>query len=181
MMDMTIDSLPDSEGSHVLFLGGRSGVGKTSVAMELHHLLSAADVRHAVIEGDTLDLAHPAPWAHHLAERNLSDLWRNYRSLGYRRLIYTNTVSVLETGTLTAAMGDDPRVTAVLLTSSEDTARERLTARERGSDLQASLKRSSRRAAELDATAPAWVHRLNTDDQALDTLARQLRVWIGWR
>lgn len=171
----------DMNRSHVLFLGGRSGVGKTSVAMELHHLLSADDVQHSVIEGDTLDLAHPAPWAHHLAERNLADLWRNYRALGYRRLIYTNTVSVLETGTLTAAMGDDPLVTAVLLTSSEDTARERLTRRERGSDLQASLERSSRRAAELDAAAAAWVRRLNTDGQSLETLARQLWAWTGWR
>ncbi|WP_407572801.1 adenylyl-sulfate kinase [Deinococcus altitudinis] len=177
---MTSDVLIDMERSHVLFLGGRSGVGKTSVAMELHHLLSAADVQHSVIEGDTLDLAYPAPWAHHLAERNLADLWRNYRALGYRRLIYTNTVSVLETETLAAAMGDDPLVTAVLLTSSEAAARERLTGRERGSDLQASLERSARRAAELDATAPEWVRRLNTDGQSLDTLARQLWAWAGW-
>ncbi|MGY2895927.1 hypothetical protein [Deinococcus sp. UYEF24] len=164
----------------MLFLGGRAGVGKTSVAMEIHHLLTAADIRHCVIEGDTLDQAHPVPWIHHLAERNLSAIWANYRVLGYRRLIYTNTVSVLHTEPLIAAMGDDPLVTAVLLTSTEDTARERLTLRERGGALQEHLERSAQRAAELNATTPNWVHRLRTDDQDLETLARQIWRWTGW-
>ena len=90
--------------SEVLFIGGRSGVGKTTAALALHGLLTALDVRHAVIEGDNLDLAHPAPWRHPvpwnhgLAARNLAAMWHNYRVLGYRRLIYTNTVAVREIG-----------------------------------------------------------------------------------
>ena len=51
------------ERSEVLLIGGRSGVGKTSLAAELHHQLSVRQVKHAVIEGDTLDLAYPPPWA----------------------------------------------------------------------------------------------------------------------
>ena len=30
-----------------------------------------------------------------LAERNLATMWSNYRALGYRRLVYLNTASVL--------------------------------------------------------------------------------------
>ncbi len=51
--------------SEVLFVGGRSGVGKSTAAEALHDLLAAADVPHAVIEGDLLDLAHPAPHVAH--------------------------------------------------------------------------------------------------------------------
>ncbi len=105
--------------SEVLFIGGRSGVGKSAAAEALHDLLVAADVRHVVIEGDALDLAHPAPHVEHpeahLAERNLATMWERYRSLGHRRLIYTNTSSVLHLDVLTAAMGDEPLATAVLL------------------------------------------------------------------
>jgi 2-phosphoglycerate kinase len=45
--------------SEVLFVGGRSGVGKSSVAFELHARLAALKVKHCVIEGDSLDLAYP--------------------------------------------------------------------------------------------------------------------------
>lgn len=83
-------------------------------------------MKHAVIDGDSLDLAHPAPWEPGLAERNLASMWSNYRELGYRRLIYTNTVSVRQCGRLTAAMGDEPKVTAILLTSSDEAAEKRL-------------------------------------------------------
>ncbi|BCT76260.1 hypothetical protein SCMU_21020 [Sinomonas cyclohexanicum] len=85
--------------SHVLLIGGPSGVGKTTAALALHKLMKSSGVRHAVIEGDCLDLAHPAPHFAHavarLAERNLGALWANYRELGYRRLTFTNTASVL--------------------------------------------------------------------------------------
>lgn len=70
------------ERSQVLFIGGRSGVGKSTLAWTLHERLIALDVHHAVIEGDALDLAHPAPWEHHLAKRNLAAMWANYRGLG---------------------------------------------------------------------------------------------------
>ncbi|MDP9224238.1 MAG: hypothetical protein M3P18_10345 [Actinomycetota bacterium] len=64
----------------MLFIGGHSGVGKSAAAFELHAQLSKQEVKHCVIEGDTLDLAYPAPWGHHLAERNLSAIWNNYRT-----------------------------------------------------------------------------------------------------
>jgi hypothetical protein len=135
--------------SEVLFLGGRAGVGKTSVGTEIHVQLSARRVRHCLIEGDNLDLAYPPPWEHGLAERNLAAMWANYRVLGYRRLIYTNTVSVRFVDALTTAMGDDPRVTAVLLTADDRTARQRLARREIGTALQRHVERSDIAAREL--------------------------------
>ena len=169
-----------SDRSEVLFLGGRSGVGKSSVAVQLHVQLSDADVRHCLIEGDNLDLAHPPPWEHHLAARNLAAIWANYRDLGYRRMIYTNTVSVRHVEELTAAMGDDPRVTAVLLTSSDATARERLARREIGTALAEHVERSAAAARSLDALAPATVHRVPTDGRTVADLAARLLRLTGW-
>ncbi|MCB9418116.1 MAG: adenylyl-sulfate kinase, partial [Mycolicibacterium sp.] len=51
----------------VVFIGGPSGVGKSSVGLEMHAQLSAADVSHCVIDGDFLDMAYPTPWEHGLA------------------------------------------------------------------------------------------------------------------
>ncbi|MEV4136552.1 adenylyl-sulfate kinase [Dactylosporangium sp. NPDC049742] len=164
----------------VLFLGGRSGVGKSSVALELHAQLSAAGVRHCVVEGDNLDLAYPPPWEHHLAERNLAAMWANYRALGYRRLIYTNTVSVRQVSALTAAMGDDPRVTAVLLTSSDATARTRLARREIGTAYDLHVSRSDAAARSLDASVPPSVHRIPTDDRTVADVATEILALTGW-
>jgi ABC-type ATPase involved in cell division len=166
--------------SEVMFLAGRSGVGKSTVAFEIHAQLTVADVRHCLIEGDNLDLAYPPPWEHGLAERNLATMWANYRALDYHRLIYTNTVSVLDVASLTAAMGDGPKVTAVLLTANDETARRRLTQREIGSGLEAHLARSTKAAAELDERTPPEVHRIATDDRPIPDLATQIITLTGW-
>ena len=155
-------------------------MGKSSVALELHEQLSAAGVQHCVIEGDNLDLAHPPPWEHRLAERNLAAMWANYRALGYRRLIYTNTVSVRQISALTAAMGDDPRVTAVLLTSSDATARARLARREIGTAYDLHVSRSDAAARSLDASVPPSVHRIPTDDRTVADLAASILALTGW-
>lgn len=166
--------------SEVLFIGGRAGAGKTSVASALHALLSARGVAHAVIEGDNLDLAYPPPWEHGLAEKNLQAIWANYRALGYRRLIYTNVMCVLETDKLTAAMGDDPIVTAILLDVSDEVMRERLSQRESPRSLAEHLARNMERRAYLQREAPAWVARVTTDGKSLDDLALELAHLAGW-
>jgi hypothetical protein len=166
--------------SEVLFIGGRSGVGKSSVAFELHAQLAALNVKHCVIEGDSLDLAFPHPWEHHLAERNLAAIWANYRALDYRRMIYTNTVSVRFAQELAAAMGDDPKVTAVLLTGTDETAAARLRGRIQGSDLQEHLDRGNAAARELEALTPDWVHRVPTDNRSIQEIAGDLLPLTGW-
>ena len=163
----------------VLFLGGRSGVGKTSVAVQMSAQLALADVRHAVIEGDALDLAYRPPWEHHLAERNLAAIWANYTALGYSRLIYTNTYSVRDTAALVAALGDPVRVTAVLLTASDRTASQRLARREIGGTFESHVDRS-RRAARALSSVPPSVARVATDGRTVaDLAASVISLWLG--
>jgi ABC-type glutathione transport system ATPase component len=170
--------------SEVLFVGGRSGVGKSTAAEALHDLLAAADVRHAVIEGDVLDLAFPAPHVEHpearLAERNLTAMWANYRALGHHRLVYTNTVSVLEADRLAAAMGDRPRVVAVLLRAGDDTTASRLARRAGGRVPEDQLAHSTRTAGRLDSASPDRVTRIDTDSMAPADVARRLASLTGW-
>lgn len=163
-----------------LFIGGRSGSGKSSVAHEIHEQLSSRRVMHACIEGDNLDLAYPPPWEHGLAEQNLAAMWRNYRALGYRRLIYTNTVSILHTRELAAALGGEVSITGVLLTADDVTIRGRLEAREAGGGLQAHLERSRAHALKLDQQAPEGVHRMATDSKSVTGIAQEIIALTGW-
>lgn len=166
----------------VLLIGGRSGVGKSSVAFACSRLLAQADIRHAVIEGDNLDQAYPAPWREgiDLAEQNLATIWRNYWAHGYRRLLFTNTVSVLQVPTLTAALGGPVRAHPVLLTASDDTAAERLGRRESGASLREHLDRSRDAARLLDAEADPGVLRVDTDARTATEVAWEILGRVGW-
>lgn len=170
--------------SEVLLIGGRSGVGKTTVAAEVHTQLARADVRHCLVEGDNLDLAHPVPWlqGHELAEANLAAIWRNYKEVGYTRLVYVNTAVVLPAvmESIIGAMGDQPRVRAVLLTGSDAVVDARLAAREVGSGAGDHARRSRAAAARLAAEAPDWVVRIDTDGRSVIDVVAQVLRHVGW-
>jgi predicted ATPase len=172
----------DAGCSEVMFIGGRSGVGKTSLANEIHSRLSALGVRHCLIDGDCLDLAFPEPSGHDLAERNLAAIWTNYRALGFRRLVYTNTACVLadEIERLRSAMGDHPVVCGVLLRCSDEMARRRLARREIGSTLNLHLERSAAMADALDQDTPSWVHRVDTDARSIGDIAAEVIELVDW-
>lgn len=171
--------------SHVILIGGRSGVGKSSVAAEMHHQLSEEGVHHGWIEGDNLDMAYPPPWreGHKLAEANLATMWDNYRAIGHSRLIYTNTASVLGhvMASLAQAMGDQPAVNAVLLTANDEVAEQRLAQREKGSEFKIAAARSREAARELETLAPPEVIRLPTDGRSVVELAGRIIQLAGWK
>lgn len=180
--DVLLPDGPPAGRTEAILLGGRSGTGKTSVGYEVHAQLSAAGIRHCLIDGDNLDMAYPDPREHGLGERNLAAMWASYRALGYRRMVYTNTASVLSevTAALTAAMGDHPRVTAILLTCTDATARQRLAQRETGSELDVHIERSNRMARRLAAYVPDSVRRVSTDDRTVIDIATAVISLVGW-
>lgn len=159
-------------------------MGKSTAAEALHGLLAASDVRHVVIEGDLLDLAHPAPHVEHpeahLAERNLAAMWRAYRELGHHRLVFTNTVSVLEHQRLAAAMGDDPLVVVALLRADDDVTASRLARRSGGVVPQEQLAHSTRTARRLDSATADTVARVDTDALTPQDVADRLAMLTGW-
>ncbi|MCE7004016.1 hypothetical protein LWC34_14420 [Kibdelosporangium philippinense] len=163
----------------VLLIGGPSGVGKSSVGWEVAALLKQRDVPHCFIEGDTMDQIHPAPpgdpHRSAITERNIAAVWANYAAVGQTRLIYTNTVSILEAPMIVRAMGEpETRVMCVLLTASEETVRERLTGREIGSELDWHIERSAKMARRLDAQAPEETVRILTDGLTVEQIAEDI-------
>lgn len=106
----------------------------------------------------------------------------NFAHRGYRRLIYTNTVSVLPeaTGMFERAMGAEVRIIRALLTASDGTARERLLGRELGSELEKELEASVRKARLLDLRAAADTVRVVTDGRSVVDIAREVVAVTGW-
>ncbi|WP_413114490.1 AAA family ATPase [Streptomyces sp. CY1] len=172
--------------AEVLLIGGRAGVGKTTVGWEVSALLRAAAVSHAVIDGDFMGQVHPAPEGDphrsEITESNLTAVWANFTRRGYHRLIYTNTLSVLPetTGMFQRAMGAGVRIVRVLLTASDATARERLVRRELGSELEQELEGSARKARLLDQRLPADAVRVETDGRPVVDIAREVVAATGW-
>ncbi|MCL8011655.1 hypothetical protein [Streptomyces sp. AS02] len=172
--------------TEALLIGGRAGVGKTTVGWEVSARLRAARVAHAVIDGDFMGYVHPAPAGdtHRagITERNLAAVWGNYAELGYRRLVYTNTVSVLDESApmFRRAMGDGVRLVRVLLTATDETAGQRLTGRELGSELEHEMRNSARKARLLDERAPGDVLHVATDGRSVIDIATELVAATGW-
>jgi gluconate kinase len=168
----------------VLLVAGRSGSGKSSVAFELSARWQVSGVAHCLVDGDNLSAAYPKPVADPqgtaLTEANLRAVWGVYAAAGYRRLVYVNTVSVLERELVTRALGGRARVSGVLLTASARTIRERLGAREIGSALREHLDRSAAAAELLDRAAGPWVTRIGTDGRAVADLAGAVAAASGW-
>ncbi|GAB2903262.1 nucleoside/nucleotide kinase family protein [Streptomyces mayteni] len=169
----------------LLLIGGGAGVGKTTVGWEVSATLQTGGTAHCLIEGDYMDQIHPAPAddPHRAAitERNTAAIWANYAALGQRRLVYTNTVSVLEEPMLRRAMGGgDIRATRVLLTAEEATVRARLARREIGSQLHAHIERSLLMARELSETVPEGTVRIPTDGRSVRDIARQVIEAAVW-
>lgn len=172
--------------AEVLLIGGRAGVGKTTVGWEVSALLRTEAVAHTIIDGDFMGQAHPAPEGDphrtEITESNLTAVWANFAQRGYRRLIYTNTMSVLPeaTGMFERAMGAGVGIIRVLLTASDATARERLMSRELGSELEHELAGSIRKARLLDQRAPAETVRVATDGRLVADIAREVVAATGW-
>jgi len=174
----------DAASFEALLIGGRSGAGKTSVGYEVSVQLDAAGVAHCHVEGDNMAAVFPPPpgdpYRSKLTEANLAAIWRNNAALGYRRLIYTNTVSVLEPDMIVRAMGGAARIIGVLLTAHDTTARRRLAAREIGSQLDTHVARSAVMARRLEAAAPPWVVRVPTDGRSVSDIAREVIAATAW-
>jgi gluconate kinase len=178
------DQTATASSCEVLLIGGRAGVGKSTVAWEVSSRLQRLGVAHAFVEGDFLDQVHPAPADDpartRITARNLASIWGNYRELGQRRLIYCNTVAVLEADMITEAMGGDTTPIGVLLTADDAVTAERLRGREIGSELESHVTRSAGMARYLAVETPEWVHRLGTDGLAVPEVAERIVELSGW-
>ncbi|MEV0647709.1 hypothetical protein AB0I28_20815 [Phytomonospora sp. NPDC050363] len=167
-----------------LLIGGRSGVGKTTVGWEVSGLLGEAGIAHCHVEGDTVGNVVPPPaddpHRSRITEVNLTAMWANFAAIGCTRLVYTNTASVLEPEMFERALGGSARLTRVMLTAADETVAGRLGGREIGSELELHLKRSAFMAPYLDEHVPAGTIRIATDGRTVTEIARDVIAATGW-
>ncbi|MDT0343653.1 ATP-binding protein [Streptomyces litchfieldiae] len=169
-----------------LLIGGRAGVGKSTIGWEVSAQLCAAEVAHAIVEGDFMGQVHPAPEGDPdrmaITERNLAAVWANYARLGHRRLIYTRTVCVLpeHAGMFERVLGADARIIRVLLTASDETVVERLKGRELGSRLERELETSAVKGPMLEERVPPGTIRVATDGRSVVDIAAEVAAASGW-
>jgi hypothetical protein len=109
-------------------------------------------------------------------------MWANYRTLGLPENDLHQHGERLRERAQRADRGDgrQPQITAVLLTCSDATARQRIARREIGSELDRHIERSDLMARRLDRRAPAWVHRVATDGRAVTDIAAEVIALTGW-
>jgi hypothetical protein len=179
----------------ILLLGGASGTGKTTVGWELSAILEHRGVDHCVIDGDTLGHIFPAPPGDPsrsgIVERNLASVWSGFAEVGQTRLIYTNTVSVLEEEMIrravrTPAAGGgassevEVEVTSVVLVAGARTVAQRLARRETGDRVDLHIDRSLRAAMLLQQRASESVVVISTDGRAVEDVALEVLDATGW-
>lgn len=181
----------------ILLLGGASGTGKTTVGWELSAILEQHCVAHCVIDGDTLGHIFPAPPGDPsrsgIVERNLASVWSGFAAVGQTRLIYTNTVSVLEEemirravraayarGVLSPEVEVEVEVTSVVLVAGARTVAQRLARRETGDRVDLHIDRSLRAAMLLQQRASESVVVISTDGRAVEDVALEVLDATGW-
>lgn len=59
---------------------------------EISDLLTAADIRHAAIELDSLALGHFPPGVEDLQSRNFAAMWHHFAALGISRLVVSGAI-----------------------------------------------------------------------------------------
>jgi len=77
-------------------------------------------------------------------------------------------------------MGDDPVVTAVVLSASNDTVYARLAGRESGPELLEHLRRSEAAAARLDEECTPEVIRIDTNGRTSAEVGEHIRSLLPW-
>ena len=121
-----------------------------------------------------------APMARRIVEAGYdTTLWAR-RSATLESFADTEATVADSPAELAAAMGDSPRVHAVLLQGSESSALSRLGRRESGHALAQHLERSRAAAAALEMHTPDWVHRVSTDNSTAADVGARLLALTGW-
>jgi adenylylsulfate kinase len=165
----------------VLVLSGSVGVGKTSVLVEIHDILSIRRIPHGRIERDALGYSWPSRGRFNevIVEQNLSCVVGNFLEVG---AAYFLIAGVIETSADLAVYErciPNAEIQVCRLTADIDLRRQRLRTRETGAGLHWHLNRT----AELDTI----LDKAQIEDFSIDNGNRSLRevslevlVRAGW-
>jgi hypothetical protein len=165
----------------LLALSGSVGVGKTTVLVEIHDVLSGRNVAHACIERDALAYSWPERgyFNQDAALDNLAAVWANFRAAGAGRLVVAGVVERPEdlAGYHRAVPG--ARITVCRLVASQATRLERLRGREHGAGLEWHLHRTVELEQVLE-TARLDDFTVDNEDRPVRDVALEVLARAGW-
>ena len=174
----------DAALPRALLINGTVGVGKTTVAAAVSHLLVQAQVPNALIDVDALRQAWPSPlqdrFNMRLALRNLTSVAANYVEAGATHLILAGVVETPpDRRAFETALGMP--VTICRLLGDPAAIRDRLV--HRHSEDEEALRWHLKRAPELDAILDTGVSDYCVDASTATPpeLAVQVARAVGWR
>ncbi|PYS86206.1 MAG: hypothetical protein DMF62_16620 [Acidobacteria bacterium] len=153
----------------VLAISGPVGVGKTSVLIELHDVLSNLQVPHGCVERDALGYSWPesGPFNERMIERNLARVVSNFIDAGAAYLLIAGVIENSEHLSSYSRCIPNAHIQICRLTADLEIRRERLRSREKGAGLNWHLNRT----VELDGI----LDKAKIEDFTVDNGDRRLR------
>ncbi len=163
----------------VLWLCGRSGVGKSTVGFEIFSQLTHAGIKTAYLDIDQIGLCYPAaaddPETYRVKARNLGAVWPIYRADGARCLVLSGGIESRELARVYADQLRGSALTLCRLRVGRDELRSRFIARGWRTDLADDVVRD---AEALDRSDFADLC-IDTDGRPIPDVARLVRERAG--
>lgn len=168
---------------NLVLISGPVGVGKTTVAEELSHLLEVESVAHTLIDLDGLAKTYPRqpddPFGQQIALANLTAVWANAAKRGVRNLIIARVIETRDGAqSIERAVGASKSL-IVQLHASDDVLIERVREREVGAGRQWHENRAIELSKQL-ATANIADHHIETDHRSVGDIAMDVFDRIEW-
>lgn len=163
----------------VLVLHGSPGSGKTTLSRVVSELLREADLAHAVIDLDDLNLVYPSP-PRSFARANLKAIWPNYAAIPDLRLILPSVIADQEELEQLRGAVPGSRFVVCELTAPEPVLKERVTSREPNEFWRQRLRGFVdlfHARSDLEEIRDFWV---STHGRSIEESAREVVEKAGW-
>ncbi len=164
----------------VLVLHGSPGSGKTTLSRVVSELLREADLAHAVIDLDDLNMVYPSP-PRSFARANLRAIWPNYAAIPDLRLILPSVIADQEELEHLRGAVPGSRFVVCELTAPEAVLKERVTSREPNEFWRQRLRGFVdlfHARSDLEEIRDFWV---STHDRSIEESAREVVEKAGWQ
>lgn len=163
----------------VLVISGSMGAGKTTLMGEASDVLTAADIRHAAIELDTLGLGHLPNGSDNLQARNLAAMWSNFSDLGISRLLLSGAIESESRRDEVRSAIPGARIMICRLRASIPTMQARIRVREPGMLQEEFVARVHTLENALDVSGLADFS-IDNENRSITEVARELLRRAGW-
>ena len=168
-----------NERTQGVLLTGTVGSGKTSIAIELGHVLAERSIPTAVIDLDWLGwLVGARSDVEALIRANLEASWPNFRARGVTHVVLTRTIHDPQHLDSLRRTITDVDLTIVRVTAPNETLEERLRQRDTGAELDEHLSQARRMTQLLDEAA-IEDFRLSNNGSVHEAAAALFRQ-LGW-